>query len=126
VRKRLRRRVADRRVPNLDALGRHALLVHRGFRNLLQHFDAVGQVAEYRVLVVERGLVGKHDEELRAGAVGSAGHEDRGHRSRVIFGARASALIAFRPPVPYSARFAGILRQRIAALHHPVFHDAME
>ena len=28
---------------------------------------------------------------------------------RVIFGARASAFTAFRPPVPYSARLAGSL-----------------
>ena len=39
---------------------------------------------------------------------------------RVIFGARASAFTAFSPPVPYAARFDGILRQRIAALHHSV------
>ncbi len=72
---RLGGRVADRHVANVDALGGDAFLVHRRFGNLLQHLDAVGDVPEHAVLIIERRLIGQDDEELRAGAVGFARDE---------------------------------------------------
>ena len=67
-------------MPDLDALGRDPFVVHRRLGDLLQHLDAVGDVAEHGVLVVEGRLIGEDDEELGAGAVGRAGHEHRRHR----------------------------------------------
>ena len=66
-----------------------------------QHLHAVRDVAEDAVLAVERRLIGQHDEELRAGAVGLARDGHRSHRAPASSSARgASSFTAFRPPLP--------------------------
>ncbi len=121
-----RRRVADRHVPDLDALGGQALVVHRGLRNLPHHLHAIRHVAEHRVLAVEPRLIDDDDEELRACAVGFPRDEHRRRRSlrhlrhaRVRLHRVQSPRAVLRPP-------GGIPRQGIAALHHPVLHHAVK
>jgi len=53
-------------VPDVDALSRDAFIVDGDLGDLLKHLDAVGDAAEHRVLIVERRLIGEHDEELGA------------------------------------------------------------
>jgi hypothetical protein len=45
-------------------------------RDLLRPVAAAGDTGEHRVLAVERRLIGDDDEELGAGAVAIARHED--------------------------------------------------
>mgnify|MGYP003694517265 CR=1 FL=1 len=95
-------------LPDLDALGRHALVVHRRLRDLLHDLDAVRHVAEDRVFAVEARLIDDGDEELLAGAVGFARESCTAATDpRVIFAARGSSFTAFSPPVPHCARFDG-------------------
>ncbi len=122
----LGRRIADRHVADLDPLGDGALLVDRRLGDLLQHLDPVRDVREHGVLVVERRLIGEHDEELRPRAVGLARHEHGRHRS-----ARHLRRTRFGLHHVLSARavqrsLGRVLRQRIAALDHAVFHGPME
>jgi len=126
VDERLGGRVAERDVVDRDAFGRDTLVVHRHLRDLLQYLDAVGHLPEYRVLVVERRLIGEDDEELRAGTIGPSGHQHRGHRTACHLRRARFRLDEVLPAGAVERALRRILAERIAPLHHPEPHGAME
>src|SRR5439155_24438098 len=99
---------------------------HRCIPNRSKHLIASDEPAKSSVLPVQEFCLGQANEELAAGRVGvlRAGHRDDAANVRLVielgldFVARSA-----RAPTALPVRVFG---ERIAALYHETFHDAVE
>ena len=110
----------------LGVFGDAAVIVHGSCVGAdgIHHFDALGDIAEHRIAAVKECGVLMDDEELGAGAVGvlGAGHGDGA--SGVAEGVVDAVL--GKLALDFCIGAAGAVAQRIAALDHEAFNDAVE
>ena len=127
VHKRLDLLLFDRHLQNPHRFPDHAVGGIRGLRDLLYHVDSLGDAAEGGVLAIELRLRGDAHEELRPITIRLTGNADRRHHAALVL---KIAEFGRQPVEPAGApQVAGrlrVLQQRIAALDHPVRHDAVE
>ena len=121
-----RRRIPNRDMPDLDALGGPAFAVDRRLGDLLHDLHAVIDLAENGVLTAERRLVDDDDEELRSGAIRPARHQDRRHRPAGHLRRTRFGLDRVLPARAVQTSLGRVFGQRIAALHHAELHHPVK